>query len=40
MKFYHLTAIKLTSPGIFGMAGVWHGAPMPELNDNATGSDI
>ena len=36
----HLTATKLTSPGIFGMAGVWHGASMPDLNDKATGSDI
>ena len=36
----HLTAVNLTSPGIFGMAGVWLGAPLPDLNDNATGSDI
>ena len=33
-------AIKLTYPGIFGMAGVWHGASLPDLHDKATGSDI
>ena len=30
----------MTYPGIFGMAGVWHGASLPDLNDKATGSDI
>ena len=28
----HLPKIKLTPPGIFGMAGVWHGASLPNLN--------
>ena len=26
--------------GIFGMAGVWHRATLPDLDDKATGSDI
>ena len=35
-----LSAMKLNSPGIFSMAGVWHGASLPDLNDKATSSDI
>ena len=35
VKCDHLTAKKLNSPGIFGMAYVWHGASLPDLNDKA-----